>query len=315
MPASAPDRVTGRPQVFQGLHETVRAALRDLPPDVFAITSMLSYEERALLFGLARDFFTGQGLVVDAGTFVGGSTLALSAGLMTGQGAAPGTIHSYDRLKLDEYAKAKYFAEVDQLAVGCSLRPVFEQNLASHRQLVVLHEGDVMHEAWDGSPIEILFIDVAKSWEINGHVVREFFPSLIAGQSVLIQQDLVHWAYPWCAIVMEVLADRFTYDGWIWYASSVWRCARPISRDDVEIDWREKIGLDNGLRLLRRAARRAGGAGAALLELARAKLMLEFGQGSQAMSEVGRIEEMYGSQVPYIQDAYAALRAEAQALR
>jgi hypothetical protein len=301
--------------LFESVQGTVRGGRQDLPAEVLDVTSMLSYEERALLFGLARDCFTGQGLIVDAGVFVGGSTLALAAGLKAGRWAAPGTIHSYERFTLDEYGKEKYFSGVDELRVGSSLRPLFEQNLAAHRDLVVPHEGDVLSERWSGSPIEILFIDIAKSWEINAHVVSEFFPALIPGRSVMVQQDLVHWAYPWCAIVMEALADHFSYEGWVWYASSVWRCARPIMRADVNVDWRSEIGLPNGLRLLRRAARRAGGRGAALLELARAKLMLEFDRADEALAEVDRVELMYGSGVPHIDEAYAALRAEARAPR
>jgi hypothetical protein len=291
---------------------TVRDGRRRLPQDVLGVTSMLSHDERSLLYGLARDCFSGRGLIVDAGAFVGGSTLALASGLTAGRGSPPGTIHSYDRLSLDEYGKARYFSDVDELTVGSSLRPLFERNLAGHRDLVVLHEGDVLNETWSGSPIEILFIDIAKSWEINAHVVSEFFPSLVPGHSVVIQQDLVHWAYPWCAIVMELLADHFTYDGWVWYASSIWRCVRPISRADVEVDWRSGIGLDNGLRLLRRAARRAGGRGAALLELARAKLMLDFNRADEALAEVDRVEQLYGSRVPHIDEGYAALRSDAR---
>ncbi len=274
---------------------------------------MLSYDERALLFGLARDHFNAQGFIVDAGTFVGGSTLALSTGLTARGEAAHRTIHSYDRLELDEYAKGAYPSEFAELRVGSSLRPVFEENLAAYRHLIVLHEGEVRGYTWDAAPIEILFIDIAKSWEVNAHVVSQFFPSLIPGQSVVIQQDLVHWQYPWCAIVMEFLADHFAYDGWFWYASSVWRCVKPIGRDEVEIDWREQIGLEEGLRLLRRAARRAGGWGAVLLELARAKLLLDFDKEVEAIAEVERVQDTYGSEVPFIDEAYTTLRSYAQA--
>lgn len=41
---------------------------------------MLSLEERRLLYWLAREYFAGIGAIVDGGSFVGGSTLALGEG-------------------------------------------------------------------------------------------------------------------------------------------------------------------------------------------------------------------------------------------
>ncbi|MBO0705170.1 MAG: hypothetical protein J2P39_07620 [Candidatus Dormibacteraeota bacterium] len=293
------------------MYELVRAGLRDMPAEVRDVRSMLSYEERALLFGLAQDRFDGRGLIVDAGSFVGGSTLALACGLAARGGAPDGVIHSYDRLLLEGYSKDGYYADVEDLEVGSSLRPVFESNLASHRELVTLHEGDLLLERWDRGPIEILFVDIAKSWELNAHVVTQFFPSLMPGHGVVVQQDLVHWQYPWCAIVMESLADHFRYAGWTWYGSSVWECVTPLQPEDLERDWRGDVGLDQGLRLLRRSARRAGGRGAALLELARATLLLEFDRPAEALAEVERIKELYGSDVAYIEEAYRTIEHRA----
>jgi hypothetical protein len=266
---------------------------------------MLSWDERILLYGLARDHCPGPDpAIVDAGCFVGGSTLALASGLADRGGARPGTIHTYDRLLVEEYSRDGYFPDRE---VGSSLRPVFEANLAPHRELV-LHEGDVVGESCDPSaPIAILFLDLCKSWQLNRHVNRTFLPALVPG-SMVVQQDLVHWGYPWCAITMEVLADHFDYLGWAWYASSLWRLKTRIALAEADLDWRDGIPLARGLDLLDRAAARTDGHGPAMLELAKATLQLHHARRGDALVQIDSVERRYGTSVPYIDRAYASLR-------
>lgn len=286
----------------------VRAGLEDLPDDARAVLSMLSYEERGLLFELARRF-RGAGLVVDAGCFVGGSTVSLATGLSVNSQTSPGVIHSYDLLTSDPQQTGGYSEEIDTWPAGTSLRHLFEGNVAPYRGLITLHQGDIRSFLWPGEPIEILFIDICKTWDINAHVVTQFFRSLLPGQSVVVQQDLVHWRYPWCAIVMESLQHKFEYLGWAWYASSVWRCRSTPSEAELATDWKRDVGLEDGLRLLRQSALRHGGWALPILELCRASLLYEFGEYDSGSNEVDRVEAEYGHDVPYIRDAYATLRA------
>ena len=53
----------------------------DIPPEVESIESMLTMSERKLLSALAKEYFTGEGIIVDGGCFLGGSTLSLCAGI------------------------------------------------------------------------------------------------------------------------------------------------------------------------------------------------------------------------------------------
>jgi predicted O-methyltransferase YrrM len=61
-----------------GLRDTLDAERPFMPADVYEVGSMLSYDERLLLHAAGR---TGPpGAVVDLGSFLGGSTLALASG-------------------------------------------------------------------------------------------------------------------------------------------------------------------------------------------------------------------------------------------
>ncbi|MBO0729157.1 MAG: hypothetical protein J2P57_07845 [Acidimicrobiaceae bacterium] len=288
----------------------VKRSVRPTSDQGTSVTTMLSGEEVALLHGLARQF-QGRGAIVDAGCFLGGSTVALASGLRASKRARAGIIHSYDLLRADPWQMAGYSQVVDKLEPGTSVRHLFEQNVKPYRKLITLHEGDILEAHWPGEPVEILFVDICKSWDLNAHIVREFFGSLIPGQSIMVQQDLVHWGHPWCAIVMETLGHRFEYLGWTWYSSSVWKCKSRPTEEELSIDWRDGIGLERGLELLRSAAQRHGGWAEVELELARASLLFQFGEAERALAEVDRVEGVWGTSVPDIENGYSAIRIQA----
>ena len=138
---------------------------------------MLYEEERSLLYLLGREF-EGIGQIVDAGCFLGGSTLALARGVAANsrrRETRPRVIHSYDYFVLDDWTKVAHADLVAGVEAGTSLRPTFDRLLGRYRSYVNVHEGDVRDFEWDGSPIEVLFIDICKSWDINDHVTRRVF--------------------------------------------------------------------------------------------------------------------------------------------
>jgi hypothetical protein len=76
-------------------------------------------------------------------------------------------------------------------------------------RLVVPHKGNICEAIWNGSPIEILFVDVAKSPETMERIVNEFYPALIPGHSVVIHQDFISAECPWIHAIQESLSSYF----------------------------------------------------------------------------------------------------------
>jgi hypothetical protein len=167
-----------------------------LPQEVLTVPTMIHTDERKLLYSLARDIFSGQGVIVDAGAFVGGSTLALGKGLAENvQAKRPGVIHSFDMFQItDEYmARLLYSQDPSyQRHIGESCRSLYDFFTQSIAQYVTVHWGNICDSPWDGTSIEILFLDIMKAWETSDYVLREFFPALMPGRSIVIQQDYVH---------------------------------------------------------------------------------------------------------------------------
>lgn len=214
-PARSETEADGHATTRQPLPETTylpnwRTAI---PPDeVRRAKTMLMPTEQQLLHSLARDYFRNEGVIVDAGCFLGGSTLALASGLRDNPRfqAAPrnDVIHTYDLFAVEPWTIGIYFPE--DTAPDTSFEATFRDNIAPFADLVAVHSGDVSRAPVPNASIEILFIDLAKHWKTNDHVVRAFFPKLIPGRSLIIQQDyLYQTGTGWLPVTMEYFSEYF----------------------------------------------------------------------------------------------------------
>ena len=221
-----------------------------LPDDLRQVKTMLSAQELTLLYRLARDTYAGCGEIVDGGAFLGGSTLALALGLRDNPRVADKAfrIHSYDYFVADHFV-AQFISGVPE---GASTRPTTTaSSRRSPRTSPCTRATSRRFRGGATRPIDILFIDVAKSWETNDFLLHQFFPQLTAG-SYVIQQDY-HWPHtPWISITMELLRTSFTHLESMPWATSFYRCDRAIDRDVLPASLR-----DLGAPLLRRLADQA----------------------------------------------------------
>jgi hypothetical protein len=268
----------------------------ELPPELLAVPSMLSLDERRLLFSLARDSFSGEGAIVDAGCFLGGSTLALGAGLRANSRAnGQVAIHSYDMFLLDDYMLKYYLdpAEDGLRVPNESCRDLFDRNISAIAPIVHVHHGDIREIGWDGSPIEILFLDIVKAPNTNDRIVGDFFPALIPGRSVLVQQDYVHEAHFWIHITMEFLHEYFTYVEFVEYSSTVYLCQKPIPRHVLDGCMWGALRDDDKFRLMDGAISRWQGYKKGVLECCRALMRAWFGDRDGALEDLDRIHDDY----------------------
>jgi hypothetical protein len=262
------------------------------PAAVLKYPSMLYEQELSLLFLLARES-RGAGEIVDAGCFLGGSTFALASGLAANRrraAAHPVAIHSYDLFRLDALTKVQYGQLLGDTEVGASLRPVFDELLGSSRERVVVHEGDIREQSWSGAPIEILFLDICKSWDVNDHVVRQFFPSLLPDRSILVQQDFVHEWLPFIPVTMGLMADAFEFAGFVAPTTALFVPTRRIDAEEIPADLRRELSAERQLECFDRACSPFTGEQKGVLDCARAVLLLELDRGSEALDALDAIE-------------------------
>ncbi|HBB87588.1 MAG TPA: hypothetical protein DC047_08235 [Blastocatellia bacterium] len=223
------------------------------------LPTMLIPDELRLLHYLAEERYTGEGVIVDAGCFLGGSTLALADGLRRNlqrrERLEQKLIHSYDRFEVENYTLGKFFSRSEK--AGETFRPLFDRNIAPYATLIEVHAGDVCSWPWQGGPIEILFIDIAKHWTVCDWVTLQFFPWLIPGKSLIIQQDYLYdnWT-AWLHITMEFYSDYFEYVCDTGVNSAVFRNTKRIPEDVLREYTVASLSKAEKIELMDRAAAR-----------------------------------------------------------
>lgn len=166
------------------------------------VPTMLAPEERRFYFWAARNWAQDAGDVVDLGAFAGGSTARLAAGVAAREGRA--TVHAYDRFTVDENTKDRVlYAQGVPPFDGSDILPLAQQFLAPWTDRIRFHQGEIQDLGWSGGQIELLAIDAFKRASVLDAVSELFYPSLIPGRSLLIQQDFLAWNQPW--IVSQML--------------------------------------------------------------------------------------------------------------
>ena len=273
------------------LRTLVRRPWRDLslPPDATGIPTMLSKLERRLLYSLARDY-AGEGAIVDAGSFLGGSTAALLAGVRDRPERWSGPpVASYDLFQVDEYMVPKFFADDRSAQPGDSFRARFDAHVARFGDVPhVVHEGDITKLGWSGGPIDVLFLDILKSWEINDAVLRDFFPSLVPGRSVIVHQDYGWGDTPWIPVTVELMRESLVLLDWMEWGTHVFFVAEELPAELLGHGV-AGLDLDRKVQLLEDAAGRAEGWVLGMLEISRALLIADRDGPDAALAELDAI--------------------------
>ncbi|MAO19120.1 MAG: hypothetical protein CMJ35_02670 [Phycisphaerae bacterium] len=223
----------------------------DAPNSLKSFPSMLTEGDFALYFDAGRSY-QFRGSIVDAGCFVGGTTMSLVQGLMQNPALAEqhdklnGLIRVYDLFEIDDdyilgHLKKNYPSR--DFDGQPSFLGVFEDNLTEYSNLLDIRPGDVMAAGYnDETPIEILGVDLCKALPVTDYVVRTFFPRLL-DNALVIQQDYIHQYHPHIHLSMMLLDDCFELDCELrWGGSLSFRLKKPITEEMIA----ERFGDDLG---------------------------------------------------------------------
>jgi hypothetical protein len=267
---------------------------------------MLSPLERRLLYTLARDY-ADDGAIVDGGSFLGGSTVALLAGVRDrARTTRPSRVVSYDLFRVEAYAIPHFFADDRAVRVGDSFRARFDANVAGFDVPHIVHEGDITEIGWSGGPIDVLFLDVLKSWRINDAVLRDFFPSLVSGRSVIVHQDYGWGFNPWIPITVELMRDSLSLIDGMEAGSHVFLVKKELPGDLLERGVKV-LELDERIELMDRVLARSDGWVRGMMEIGRASLFIRRDGREVALEELDRIAEQYRD-YPFVVGCVADVR-------
>ncbi|TDX29702.1 hypothetical protein EV657_108124 [Rhodovulum visakhapatnamense] len=191
---------------------------------------MLSRAEQAFYFWLARDWARDAGAIVDLGCFAGGSTARLAEGRRQAGHCRP--VLACDRFTAPPEVRAQvlYAADIAPFE-GTDLLALVRRLLA--RRPVTLVPDEIRSAVRPGGPIEILTIDAVKAIDTADAIAGTFFPALLPGGAVVVQQDRFHWRQPWIAVQMEALAGCFAPLTAGPGTTAAFLCLRPPTPNDL----------------------------------------------------------------------------------
>lgn len=197
----------------------------EINPEVESVPNMLSAEEAQYLIWVAQQRYEGWGAILDLGPWLGGSSAALAEGLKR-QGSTA-TVQCFDLFEWRPHYMER--SSPRGLVQGQNFMPAFLEETRNYSDWIEAQQMDLLQGRWDGGPIEILFVDAAKSWTLLTAIHRVFGPFLEPGRSRVIHQDFRH---PWCHWLPLACDSR----------PDVWEEVEAVQRGDT-VTFRPRIDL------------------------------------------------------------------------
>ncbi len=169
---------------------------------------------------------------MDAGCFGGASTVAFCRGLKDSDRALTNNmIVAYDLFETDRLSQSIFGQYGIEASLDQSFLPIFMDIIRGHESLVSIVKGSILDFGWSGGSIDILFLDVLKSQELNDHCMLAFLPDL-KEEGIIFHQDYIHDPLPWIPLTMAALDDHFEMFGWC-KNTAVFRCVKSVDRNKI----------------------------------------------------------------------------------
>lgn len=230
--------------------QRIRQSLRKIPlihnaymrvKRVFSsdLLGMTSSTEQEFLEQYGANLYTGAGDVVDLGCWLGSTTIPLTRGLLKNpafQGSGR-KVYAYDLFVWFDWMNSSA-AGTDiygRYVEGDSFINEFEKRTSEFADLIETRAGDLKAIGWDRGGIEFLLVDAMKNFDLAGSIVKDFYPHLIEGNSLVFHQDFAHYFTPWIHLIQWRFREHFEFvEGIPQSTSVVFKCTRAISQSDSE---------------------------------------------------------------------------------
>lgn len=187
-------KISGKPDFIPAGTPYLRSFALHYPDRIFQTPGQIEPSERELYYRLAKDSYRGAGEIVEIGTLVGASSVAFAQGILDNSNVTNKRkrLHSFDTFRFvpSEVFDGAFFSQhgID-LGTDGDFLDAYLQNTAGYEDVIDVTKGDATKAVWSGEPIEILFVDGDKTAEFQEAIIRGFYPHLIPGVSLIVEQD------------------------------------------------------------------------------------------------------------------------------
>lgn len=236
---------------------------RELFPELVKLKGMISENEREFLFHYASKVFTGKGMVVDLGCWLGATTVSLALGLKDASRLQNSgkIIYAYDLFQWNHvFNQHVVGTELEKLFIeGDDFIGEYEKNVASYRDVIEIRR-DIISSGWHGENIEFLLIDAMKTPEVAKAIVTGFYPYLMPKVSFVYHQDFDHYLTPWVHVLIYLhrpyLKHIHDVPG---SGGTVFECVKSIPKEILTKDFMKlkEVDADDAFKYCRRIAHKS----------------------------------------------------------
>ena len=215
------------------LHNSYMRLKRTFSSELLGMTSKT---EQDYLAHYGAKLYGGQGEIVDLGCWLGSTTIPLTKGLRKNPAflAFERKVYAYDLFIWFDWMNPSVAGTnlFGKFVEGENFVDEFRKRIDRYESSIEVRAGDLKEIGWSGGKIEFLLVDAMKNWDLSNAIVSDFYPSLIAGQSLVFHQDFAHYFTPWIHVIHWRLRDHFAFVEEVPRSQSVFfRCTKPIPRE------------------------------------------------------------------------------------
>jgi hypothetical protein len=179
------------------------------------LLGMTSKTEQEYFARYGAQIYAGKGEIVDLGCWLGSTTIPLLEGLLRNPAFAESDrkVYAYDLFVWYEWMNYSVVGTnlSGRYSEGDNFVEEFKKRTKKYASRIEIREGDLVKIGWNNRPIEFLLIDAMKNWELANAIIKDFFVSLIPGESYILQQDFAHYFTPWIHLLQWRFRDNFEF--------------------------------------------------------------------------------------------------------
>jgi hypothetical protein len=256
----------------------------DVPMEICDNPGQIEVAERMLFYWLARNCYTGAGEIVEIGALLGASSSCFARGILDNPGIREkrNRLHVFDKFETFPDHAGDFFPRsgVTGYKAGDDFSPLYRKFMRPYAKVITVTKVDIADITWSGQPIEILFVDCAASAELGERVIQVFYPYLIPGVSLVVDQDYFFQRAWWLtcksAALIDALHPTYSED-----STMVAKCRSAIDRSRLDLGL-DRLTMGQKVELLMAMERAYPPAQSQLVSVQRAHCVAEAGDKEAA---------------------------------
>ncbi|MEG3918030.1 glycosyltransferase family 4 protein [Microcoleus sp. T3_A4] len=204
------------------------------------LLGMTSVQEQVFLQDYAQNKYYGKGEIIDLGCWLGSATISVAKGLEKNIKVTvkDKRIHAYDIFiwapsYMDNCVKGTSLE--GRYKQGDSFLDEFVRRISPWSHSIAVYPGDVVQIGWNQRPIEYLFVDAMKSWELTKSIFLNFYPHLIPMTSLVHYNDFAHFYTAWIHLLIYKLRPYFKHHCNL-YQAAVFQYVNPLPIDTLLLE-------------------------------------------------------------------------------